>query len=93
MDAPTHHLRGRLRLRFSQLKNNVGELSGVIESLRDVAGIDAIEASPHTGGMLIHYDPAAGDTRRFWNDVEAALVSHGLHHNPRPMARRVGAAT
>lgn len=88
MAGNIHHLRGRLRLRFSNLKNNLEQLTGVIETLRGVAGVAAIEASPYTGGMLIHYDQAAGDTRRFWDDIEAGLALHGLHHDPRPLRRQ-----
>lgn len=91
MPGNNHHLRGRLRLRFSTLKNDLPRLTGVIESLRGVAGVDAVEASPYTGGMLIHYDPAAGDTRRFWDDVQTALASHSLYHDPRPLQRQAGA--
>lgn len=93
MSGNTHHLRGRLRLRFSNLKNNLPQLSRVIEALRDVAGVDAVEASPFTGGMLIHYDPAAGDTPRFWDEIEAVLAAHGLYHDPRPLKRQLGSST
>lgn len=92
MYGQTHHLRGRLRLRFSHLKNNLSQLTGVIESLRAVAGVSAVEGTPFTGGMLVFYDTAMGDTRQFWDDIEAVLKSHGLHHNPRPLARQTGPA-
>lgn len=88
MAGNTLQLRGHLRLRFSNLKNNIQRLTAVIESLRYVAGVEAVEASPFTGGMLIHYAPAAGETRKFWDDVEAMLEVHGLHHDPRPFKHR-----
>lgn len=88
MYGQTHHLRGRLRLRFSQLKNHSEQLSAVTASLRRIAGIHTVEDSPYTGGILIHYDSASGDTRRFWDDIAATLEAHGLHHDPRPLARR-----
>lgn len=90
MAGHIHHLRGRLRLRFSNLKNNLPQLTGVIDTLRDVAGVEAIEASPYTGGMLIHYAQAAGDTGQFWDEIEAGLARHGLHHDPRPLRRQAG---
>ena len=92
MYGQTHHLRGRLRLRFSHLKNNFTQLTGVIESLQAVAGVSSVEGTPLTGGMLVFYDTAIGDTRKFWDDIEAVLKLHGLHHNPRPLARQPGAA-
>jgi len=31
---------------------------------------------------------ATGDARQFWDDIEAVLVSHRLHHDPRPQPRQ-----
>jgi hypothetical protein len=88
MSAPHHHPRGRLRLHFSHLKNRPDLLSSVTASLRAIAGVDAVEADPHSADMSIQYDQSAADTGRFWDDIEAALVAHSLHHNPRPLKRQ-----
>ncbi|UUZ53768.1 hypothetical protein LP419_35005 [Massilia sp. H-1] len=54
-------------------------------TLRAIGGIGAVEGSPVTGAMLIHYDGAAGNNPRFWDDVEAVLEYHHLHHDaPQP---------
>lgn len=88
MYGQTHHLHGRLRLHFSHLKNNLALMTGVIESLRSVPGVSAVEGSPLTGSLLVFYDTSMGDTRQFWDDIEAVLRSHELHHNPRPLGRQ-----
>ncbi len=88
MYGQTHQLHGRLRLHFSHLKNNFALLAGVMESLRSVAGVSAVEGSPITGGMLVFYDTAIGATRQFWDDIESVLRSHGLQHDPRPLGRQ-----
>ena len=88
MDDPTHHLCGRLRLRFSRLKNDPRQLTAVTASLRAVPGVIDIEASPFTGALLIDFDRGSADKPQFWDDIENLLAAHGLHHNPRPMARQ-----
>lgn len=74
---------GRLRLRFSLLKKNPARMAAVCDALRAIGGIGAVEGSPVTGAMLIHYDGAAGNNPRFWDDVEAVLEYHHLHHDAR----------
>lgn len=88
MNGQHHHLPGRLRLRFTQLKNNLAQLAAVSEALRGVDGILSVETSPFTGGILIHYHAAVGATARFWSDIETVLQAHELNHDPRPLGRR-----
>ncbi|UUZ48172.1 hypothetical protein LP420_35550 [Massilia sp. B-10] len=60
-------------------------MAAVCDALRAIGGIGAVEGSPVTGAMLIHYDGAAGNNPRFWDDVEAVLEYHHLHHDaPQP---------
>lgn len=88
MSGTPHHARGSLRLHFSHLKNRPDLLSSVSAALRAIAGVDAVEADPLSADMAIEYDRAAADTGRFWDDIEAALTSHSLHHDPRPLKRQ-----
>jgi|CXWL01.1.fsa_nt_gi hypothetical protein len=77
---------GRLRLWFSQLKKQSEQLSLLAASMQGVDGVLAVEASPATGGLMIHYDTATGKTTAFWNQIEAVLVSHQLFLDPRSLA-------
>ena len=56
MRGQTHHPRGRLRLRFSELRRHPLRLGRVCDELRTIEGIQLIEASQLNGAMLIHYD-------------------------------------
>lgn len=76
-----------LTLWFTQLKQESARLSTVAASLRAVGGVHYVAATPSTGGLAVHYDAAHGATAAFWNDVEAALLSHQLFHDPRPLGR------
>ncbi len=88
MAGNTHNPRGHLRLHFSHLKRRPDLLTSVIASLRAIAGVEAVEADPHTADMLLKYEQAVADTGRFWDDIEAALTAHSLHHDPRPLKRQ-----
>lgn len=92
MHAPTHHLPGRLRLRFSQLKNQAGQLEHLAAGLRATAGVIDVQTSPFTGGALVNYDPQVGNTPAFWDQVEAVLLSQHLYMESRPLVRRSGDA-
>lgn len=90
MHPPAHQVPGRLRLRFAQLKQQIKQLDRLAASLRTVGGVIAVETSPITGGLLIHFDARIGNTPAFWDQVEATLQSYQLLLNPRPPARRDG---
>jgi hypothetical protein len=90
MHTPTHHLPGRLRLRFSQLKQQIGQLNHLAEALRAIDGVVAVETSPITGGVLVHYENATGNTPAFWNQIETVLLAKQLYLDPRPLGRRSG---
>jgi len=85
MRGQTHYPRGRLRLRFSELRNDPLRLARVCDELRAVDGIHVIEASQITGGMLIHYDARHARGPGFWDAVEAVLDRHHLYQNPVPV--------
>lgn len=82
--SPTHP--GRLRLRFTQLKQQTEQLARMAAAMRAIGGVTAVETSPITGGLLIHFDPLTGKTTAFWDQVEAVLLAHQLLLlDPRPL--------
>lgn len=88
MRGQTPYLRGRLRLRFSQLRNDPLRLARVCDALRAIDGVQAIEASQLNGGMLIHYNARLARRPGFWDEVEAVLESNKLYHTPTPYQER-----
>lgn len=92
MTAHTHHLPGRLRLRFSRLKQQRGLLDQVVNALRNVDGVSSADGNFITGGILIHYDKSVAQKETFWRDVERVLLAHHLEHDPRPLGRQPGTA-
>lgn len=84
MHAPTHHLPGRLRLRFRQLKNQAGQLEHLAAGLRATCGVIDVQTSLFTGGALVRYDPVVGKSPAFWDQVEAVLLSQHLYMDTRP---------
>lgn len=83
---------GRLRLRFTQLKQRNEQLDSVAASLQAVNGVLALETSALIGGLLIHFDAAIGKTPAFWDHIESVLQSYHLMLNPRPLAQQSGDA-
>lgn len=87
MQAPLPAVPGRLRLRFTQLKQQTAQLTRMAEALRAVSGVILVETSPLTGGLLVHYDAVIGKTTAFWDQIEAVLLAHQLVLDPRPLGR------
>lgn len=90
MTAHTHHLPGRLRLRFSRLKQQRGLIEQIVTALRGVPGVASADGNAVTGGILIHYDTQAARYEPFWRDLELVLLAHHLEHDPRPLGRQPG---
>jgi hypothetical protein len=70
-----------LQLQFAHLKRDPRQLAIVTSEMRTVEGVVAVEESPRTGGILIHYAAAAASCRQFWNGVECILLAHHLEHD------------
>jgi hypothetical protein len=62
MPTYNHHITGRMRTRYPQLKNNPARARGVEVAIRKIDGVISVEASTITGSLLVHYD--AHETRR-----------------------------
>lgn len=60
MTSYTHHITGRLRTRYPQLKNNPARAKVVAAALRRIDGVLSVETSAVTGSLLVRYDAHAG---------------------------------
>lgn len=60
MTSYTHHISGRLRTRYPQLKNNPARAKVVEAALRKIDGVLSVETSTVTGSLLVRYDAHAG---------------------------------
>jgi hypothetical protein len=92
MQGHTHHLPGRLRLRFQQLRRNPSDAARVSEHLSRIDGVLAVDAQPITGGLLIYYDVDKARGPALWNAMRATLGQHGLE-SAAPQARAGGAGS
>lgn len=79
----THFFPGRVRLRFTQLRQAPGRLARVCADLGGVSGVTSVNSSALTGGVLIRYAPVAGTMARFWDELETVLMAHHLAPAPR----------
>lgn len=52
-----HHLPGRLRLRSRSVGGDARASDEARRHLGQIAGVTSITANPHTGSLLLHYDP------------------------------------
>lgn len=57
MTTYSHHISGRLRTRYPQLKNNPARARVVEAAIRKIDGVLSVEASTVTGSLLVRYDP------------------------------------
>ena len=60
--APTyleiaHHAAGRLRLKLAQAKQDTLSLEEVRRGLAGIDGATSVTANPHTGSIIVKYDP------------------------------------
>lgn len=84
MRGQTQHPRGRLRLRFSELRHHPLRLGRVCDELRAIEGIQLIEASQLNGAMLIHYDARQARGPGFWDAIESVLDRNRLYQHAAP---------
>jgi hypothetical protein len=92
----THHVPGRLRMRFPQLKYCEARAAQVAASIRQLEGVVTVDANTVTGGMLIFYDVNQAETNGFWHSLSITLAAQGLsgHADARaPQLCAAGAST
>lgn len=87
MRAPAQSVPGRLRLSFTQLKQQPALLERMAASLGSVNGVITVETTSIAGALLVQFDCEVGNTPVFWDRIESVLHSYELMHNPRPLAR------
>lgn len=88
----THHVPGRLRMRFPQLKRCDARAAQVAASIRQLAGVVNVDANTVTGGMLIFYDVNKAETTGLWQSLSVALAAHGLSGHADARAPQLPAA-
>lgn len=84
----SHFFPGRVRLRFTQLRQSPGRLATLCADLVGVNGVTSVNSRASTGGVLIRYTPGAGAVGRFWDELDTVLLAHHLDHAPLVGARR-----
>jgi hypothetical protein len=92
----THHIAGRWRTRYPQIKNQPGRARAVETALRRIKGVTLVEASPLTGSLLICYDAHGADRVALMEALHAAKRELGLAAAPsrvEPMANEMKSDT
>ena len=78
MTTYSHHIAGRLRTRYPQLKNNPARARAVEAALRRIDGVLSAEASTVTGSLLIRYEPGVPGREALLDTVYATKERLGL---------------
>lgn len=73
-----HHSPGRLRIKFSQLRNNPALARKTESALRSFDGVTRAEVSIVTGSLLVHYDVAGTTSEELLLSVHAVIQKMGL---------------
>lgn len=89
MTTYIHHITGRLRTRYPQLKNNPARARAVEAAIRRLDGVISVEASTITGSLLIRYDAHATRNQALLESLFQAKRQLGLmqvQHSPARIA-------
>jgi copper chaperone CopZ len=78
MTSYTHHISGRLRTRYPQLKNNRARAKVVEAAISKIHGVLSVEANTVTGSLLIRYDARAGKRESLLNTIYSTKQQLGL---------------
>jgi hypothetical protein len=65
-----HHIAGRLRLKFPELKNQRELARTLEEALRELQDIRLVQINAFTGSVLIHYEVRGQQERALLHSVE-----------------------
>lgn len=88
MTSYTHHISGRLRIRYPQLKNNPARAKVVETALRKIDGVLSVETSTVTGSLLVRYDTRSSKRPALLEKLYQAKQQLGLvPHTSAPVAR------
>lgn len=95
MTSYIHHISGRLRIRYPQLKNNPARAKVVEAALRRIDGVLSVETSTVTGSLLICYDATAARRTALLDTLYRTKQQLGLvpaSHTPVPVSRNAAQA-
>ena len=84
MTTYTHHISGRLRTRYPQLKNNPARARAAEAAIRNIHGVISVEASTITGSLLIRYDAHAPQREALLDTLYRTKQQLGLIQAPQP---------
>ncbi|HVK93625.1 MAG TPA: hypothetical protein VM571_02745 [Noviherbaspirillum sp.] len=86
MTTYTHHISGRLRTRYPQLKSNPTRARAAEAAIRNIHGVISVEASTITGSLLIRYDAHAPQREALLDTLYRTKQQLGLIQAPQPSA-------
>lgn len=89
----THHISGRLRTRYPQLKNNSARAKEVEAAIRGIDGVVSVEVNTVTGSLLIHYDAGATGRQALLDTLYRTKQGLGLIQASPPPARAAAGRT
>jgi hypothetical protein len=73
-----HHIPGRLRFKFAQLKNQSARARMVESAIRQVIGITSVEVSILSGSLLIRYKATGAEREKLLASLELTMMQIGL---------------
>ena len=73
-----HHTPGRVRFKFSELKNRPRLASAVERSIREQNGIKLVQTNTITGSLLIHYEPRGEQEKALLSTIGQIHRQFGL---------------
>src|SRR4030081_409593 len=82
-----HHISGRLRTRYPQLRNNPRGVRATEAAIRQIKGVLSVEASAVTGSLLIRYDPAGVERETLLAAIQETKLKLGLIQHSQPPVR------
>lgn len=81
-----HHIPGRMRIKIPGARGKAELLRDVAEMLRALGYVTAVEASPLTGTLLVHYLPEAFDALANFLSGQGVAASQHAGKLPNPRA-------
>lgn len=68
-----HHIDGRLRLKFPELRNRIHVVKAVEKAIRQLPTVRLVQANAVTGSLLIHYDARGKEQTNLLEAIEDVL--------------------
>lgn len=78
MHTYCHHVAGRWRARYPQIKNQPARARATQAALQRIKGVTAVETNTVTGSVLIHYDPHHPNRAALMQALQEAKRELGL---------------